>query len=198
MLSDSGEFADIPDEALLAFVQAGNSDALGVLFRRYARLVRVVSLRILHDEAEAEDLVQDLFLFIHREAAVYDSSKSSGRSWIVQMTFRRAISRRRYLTARGHYKSSEVECCSFAPAVAATPTYDSSMEALFGREVLKKVMEELTPEQHEILRLHFYEGYTLTEIGQKLGQSLGNVRHHYYRGLGKLRKQVCESKLPNR
>src|SRR2546426_7595639 len=84
---DAEEFADAPDEALLAFVQAGNCDALGVLFRRYSRLVRGVSLRILRDEAEADDLVQDVFLFMYRDAMVFDSSKSSGRSWIVQMTY---------------------------------------------------------------------------------------------------------------
>jgi RNA polymerase sigma-70 factor (ECF subfamily) len=78
------------------------------------------------------------------------------------------------------------------------PTYDSSIEALFGKEGLKKVMGELTAEQHETLRLHFYEGYTLAEIGEKLGQSPGNVRHHYYRGIEKLRKQVRESQLQNR
>jgi RNA polymerase sigma-70 factor (ECF subfamily) len=89
-----------------------------------------------------------------------------------------------------------LDCHSARKTVVAL-TYDSSIEALLGRAGLKKVMEELTPEQHETLRLHFYEGYTLAEIGKKLGQSLGNVRHHYYRGLGKLRKQVRESKLQN-
>lgn len=196
--ADSGEPADIPDEALLAFVQTGNCDALSVLFRRYAPLVRGVSLRILRDEAEAEDLVQELFLFIHRKAGVYDNSKSSARSWIVQMTYRQAISRWRYLNARGHYKNAEMDCCAPALARAATAEYDSSLEALFGREGLKKVMEELTADQRETLRLHFYEGYTLTEIGKKLGQCVGNVRHHYYRGLEKLRKQVRESKLQKR
>jgi RNA polymerase sigma-70 factor (ECF subfamily) len=198
VLSDREETDDISDEILLSQTASGDQDALTILFRRYAGLVRGVSLRILHDEAEAEDLVQDLFLFIYREAAIFDSSKSTGRSWIVQMAFRRAISRRRYLTARGHYKNTEADFRSIPAAALATAGYDSSIEALFGRERLKKVMEELTAEQHEILRLHFYEGYTLSEIGQMLGQSLGNVRHHYYRGLGKLRKQVCESKLPNR
>ena len=196
--SNRGETGDVPDEVLLSQTATGDHDALTILFRRYAGLVRGVSLRILHDEAEAEDLVQEIFLFIHREASIFDFSKSTGRSWIVQMTFRRAISRRRYLTARGHYKNSEADCCSIPSPALATAGYDSSIEALLGRERLKKVMEELTAEQHEILRLHFYEGYTLSEIGQMLGQSLGNVRHHYYRGLGKLRKQVCESKLPNR
>ncbi len=190
--------AALSDEALLRLSATGDDDALSVLFRRYSWLVRGVSLRILRDEAEADDLVQDLFLFIHREATVFDSSKSSGRSWIVQMTYRKAISRRRYLTARGHYKNAELDCCVPGFAGAATPAYDSSIEALFGREGLKKVMGELTVEQHETLRLHFYEGYTLGEIGKKLGQSVGNVRHHYYRGLEKLRQQVRESKLQNR
>jgi RNA polymerase sigma-70 factor (ECF subfamily) len=190
--------AALSDEALLRLSATGDDDALSVLFRRYSWLVRGVSLRILRDEAEADDLVQDLFLFIHREATVFDSSKSSGRSWIVQMTYRKAISRRRYLAARGHYKNAELDCCVPGFAGAATPAYDSSIEALFGTEGLKKIMGELTVEQHETLRLHFYEGYTLAEISKKLGLSVGNVRHHYYRGLEKLRKQVRESKLQNR
>lgn len=188
----------LSDEALLSLTAAGDENALTVLFRRYSHLVRAVSLRILRDEAEADDLVQDLFLFVHNHAAIYDCSKSTPRSWLVQMTYRRAISRRRYLTARGHYKNAELNCCVPGFAGAVTPAYDSSIEALFGRDGLKKVMGELTAEQHETLRLHFYEGYTLAEIGKKLGQSVGNVRHHYYRGLEKLRKQVRESKLQNR
>ncbi len=194
----SEELGDLPDEALLALIQAGNREALAVLFRRYAWLVRSVSVRIVRDEAESDDLVQELFLFIHREAAVYDSSKSSARSWIVQMTYRRAISRWRYLNARGHYRNTELNCDSPALAGKAFAEYDSSIEALLGREGLKKVMEELTADQREILRLHFYEGYTLGEISEKLGQSPGNVRHHYYRGLDKLRRQVPQSKLQNR
>jgi RNA polymerase sigma-70 factor (ECF subfamily) len=185
------------DESLLSQISTGDQDALAVLFRRFARLVRSVSVRILRDEGESEDLVQELFLFIYRGTASYDNAKSSARSWIVQMTYRRAISRWRYLNARGHYRNTELDCCHSARESAVALTYDSSIEALLGRAGLKKVMEELTAEQHETLRLHFYEGYTLAEIGKKLGQSLGNVRHHYYRGLGKLRKQVRESKLQN-
>jgi RNA polymerase sigma-70 factor (ECF subfamily) len=195
--NESKEFSEINDESIMIRVQEGESDALATLFGRYARLVRVVSIRILRDEAEAEDLVQELFLFLHREARVYDISKSTVRSWIVQMTYRRAISRWRYLNARGHYKNSGLDCCAPRFAGSATLAYDSSVEALLGREGLKKVMRDLTAEQHETLRLHFYEGYTLAEIGKKLGQPVGNVRHHYYRGLEKLRKQVRESKLQN-
>jgi len=198
LAGETKEVSEITDESIMIRVQQGDSDALGSLFGRYAGLVRGVSIRILRDEAEADDLVQELFLFVHREARVYDISKSTVRSWIVQMTYRRAISRWRYLNARGHYKNGRLDGCSPGLAGLAAPAYDSSIEALFGREGLKNVMGELTAEQHETLRLHFYEGYTLAEIGKKLGESVGNVRHHYYRGLEKLRKQVRESKLQNR
>jgi len=186
------------DERLVSLIQGGDQDALTQLFYRYSGLVRGLCLRILRDEGEAEDLVQDLFLFIHRKAGVYDSAKSTARSWIVQMTYRRAISRWRYLNTRGHYRSEEMDCCAPKFASAAIAQYDSSLEALFGREGLKKVMEELTADQRETLRLHFYEGYTVAEISEKLRQSSGNVRNHYYRGLEKLRKQVRESKLQKR
>jgi RNA polymerase sigma-70 factor (ECF subfamily) len=198
LAEETKQLSEITDEAIMIRVQEGDRDALTLLFGRYARLVRVVSIRILRDEAEAEDLVQELFLFIHRKAEVYDSSKSTARSWIVQMTYRRAISRWRYLNARGHYKNAEMDCCAPAIASAATAQYDSSLEALFGREGLRKVMEELTADQRETLRLHFYDGYTVAEISEKLGQSAGNVRNHYYRGLEKLRRQVRESKLQKR
>jgi len=59
-------------------------------------------------------------------------------------------------------------------------------------------MGELTAEQHETLRLHFYEGYTLAEIGEKTRAVPGKCAHHYYRGIEKLRKQVRESQLQNR
>ena len=67
---------------------------------------------------------------------------------------------------------------------------DYSADEVFGRNGLENVVGALSEDQRETLRLHFFEGYTLTEIGTKLGQPLGNVRHHYYRALDKLREQM--------
>ncbi len=97
------------DEALMARVTGGDQQALGCLFQRYGRLLHSIASRILKDAAEAEDLVQDLFLFIHRKCGMFDSSKSSARSWIVQMAYHRAIERRRYLVTRQFYTHAEVE-----------------------------------------------------------------------------------------
>ena len=183
------------DEELLARIPNGDQDALGYLFERYARVVRSIAARILRDAAEADDLVQDLFLFIQRKCSIFDSSKSSAGSWIVHMAYQRTIERRRYLASRHFYARAEMQ--SQADHLVGNPTveHDYSPEAVFGRNGLEKVMAALSEAQRETLRLHFFEGYTLAEISAKLGEPLGNVRHHYYRGLDKLRKQMFGRKV---
>lgn len=188
--------SELNDEALFVRLQEGEQEALGCLFERYARLVRGIASRILRNATEAEDLVQDLFLFIQRKCSIFDSSKSSARSWIVQMTYHRAIERRRYLTSRQFYSRTEIG--SNINHVVGTPTAESdySAEAVFGRNGLNKILKSLSEDQRETLRLHFFEGYTLSEISQELRQPLGNVRNHYYRGLDKLRKQMFRNNVP--
>jgi RNA polymerase sigma-70 factor (ECF subfamily) len=187
---------NLSDEVLVVRMAMGDPEALGCLFERYARVVRNVAARILRDSAEAEDLVQDLFLFLQRKCAIFDNTKSSARSWIIQMAYHRAIERRRYLATRQFYSHTEIE--NTAKNLVGNPTAESDYcaEAVFGRNGLNKVVESLTEDQRETLRLHFFDGYTLLEISQKLGQPLGNVRHHYYRGLDKLRKQMFGNTVP--
>lgn len=110
------------------------------------------------------------------------------------MAYHRAIERRRYLTARQFYSRTEIE----SNPVVGTPTAecDYSAEAVFGRNGLGQVLKSLSEDQRETLRLYFFDGYTLAEISQELGQPLGNVRHHYYRGLDKLRKQMFGNNVP--
>ncbi len=186
---------ELQDEVLISRLQAGEQEALGCLFQRYARVVRSIATRILRDSAEADDLVQDLFLFVQRKCSVFDRSKSSAGSWIVQMAYQRSIERRRYLATRHFYTRAEIQ--SNASHVVGNPTVenDYSAEAVFGRNGLEKVLDALSEDQRETLRLHFFEGYTMAEISTKLAQPLGNVRHHYYRGLDKLRKQMFGRKV---
>ncbi len=188
--------AKVSDESLLANICAGDPDALTLLFRRYARLVRCVGQKILRDDGEADDLVQEVFLYIHRKSALFDSSKGSARSWIVQVAYTQAFLRRRHLSSRCFYSSVNMDKTNrkefFANAAAE---YDHSVEGLFGRNGWREILEQLTADQMETLRLHFFEGYTLVEISEKLGQSHVNVRHHYYRGLDKIRRRISEREL---
>lgn len=187
---------ELPDEALLSRIQEGNKDALGHLFRRYARIVLSIGERIVRDRAEAEDIVQETFLYIFRKADVYKSSKCSARSWILQVSYSQALQRRRRLVSHRFYQSVNLEAAGAHRLVDLTaPEYEVSPEGLFGKEGWKKVQQSLSERQRETLRMHFFEGRTLAEISEELGESLGNVRNHYYRGLEKLRGHIQRGQL---
>jgi RNA polymerase sigma-70 factor, ECF subfamily len=178
------------DEALIARICNDDNEALALLFRRYARMVWSIAERILRNEAEADDLVQDVFLLISRRASVFDSSKGTARSLIALMTYQRSFTRRRYLNARHCQAPVAAEERAANAAAPSVPFYDQSIEAHFGRERLRKALEEMSEDQRETLRLYFFEGYTLGEIAAQFGQSAGNVKHHLYRGLDKLRRNM--------
>jgi RNA polymerase sigma-70 factor (ECF subfamily) len=177
------------DEALIARVSADDSEALGHLFHRYARLVWTIAMRILRNREEADDLLQDVFLLVRRRASAFDASKGTVRSLLVQMTYQRAFSRRRDLARRNLYSQALIENTTFSQR-CFEPAYDECLEARFGRTALQKAFETLSVEQQETLRLFFGEGYTLEEIALRMRTSPGNARHHYYRGLAKLRKHL--------
>jgi RNA polymerase sigma-70 factor, ECF subfamily len=188
---------EIPDETLLEQVCQGTKEALGILFRRHARIVRNVAYRILRNEAEADDLVQDVFIFIFRKAVLFNASKSTARSWIVQVTYHRAFDRRRHLIARHFYASRGLEDADLNVADGRYEILFSewSLDGIWGKESAARLRELLSPSQLSTIELHFFEGYTLEEIADRLGQTLGNIRHHYHRGLEKLRKPAFAKKL---
>jgi len=187
---------EISDEVLMARIVDGDKEGLACLFHRYARLVRAVGYKILRNDSEADDLLQEVFLFIHQKSAIFDSSKSSARSWIVQMAYQRAIDRRRYLDSRHFYTQVGLEDVGNELSGPATKTgrYATSIEELLGRIGLHKVFGVLSEIQRQTLGLHLLDGYTFEEIAAKLDQSRGNVKHHYFRGLERLRKQIFSCK----
>lgn len=188
------------DEQLIRGIAASDRQALSLLFRRYASMVRVLGERILRDAAEAEDLVQEVFLFVHRKAGLFDPRLSSARSWLIQVTYHRAFDRRRYLSSRRFYSNLTMEEAILQTDGPASPTtwYDDSIEAALGRDVLGRIEESLSEIQHRVLRLYFFEGYTVPEIAGMLGQSEGNVRNHYYRALEKMRREIFAPKLQSK
>jgi RNA polymerase sigma-70 factor, ECF subfamily len=186
------------DESLLARVCEGDIDALTPLFRRYSQIVRGIAHRVLRDASEADDLLQDIFILIQQKCGLFDPSRGPARFWILQMAYHSALGRRRYLKSRHYYtrvdlNDIENELSDGGNGISGLGGYgdDEPLED----SGLKAVFEGLSNDQQETLRLFFVEGYTLPEIAAKLKQTHGNVKHHYFRGLEKLRKHVFNSKL---
>ena len=182
------ELAPLPDEVLMARLRDGNHDALTVLFDRYHRLVLNIALRILRDMGEAEDLMQTVFLEIFRSVAQFDPAKGTTKVWILQYAYHRGFNRRQYLNIRGFYRHPEQ-----SPPIQETLTGDHRLGSLECSRAMKQALGRLTKIQSDTLELAFYEGLTMHEIAEATGETFDATRHHYYRGLEKLRLVLCEA-----
>lgn len=189
--SEASDLADssVTDEDLLCQAGRGSKNALALLFRRYHRKVLNVAQRILEDVWEAEDLCQEVFIVVYQRARLFDPAKGAGASWIIQIAYHRAINRRQYLTHRQYYASQE-----FNEEQILVGPQPMLVSEITSRNLLARLRTQLTHEQLETLELHFFEGYSLREIAEKRNQTIGNVRHHYYRGLERLRSLVFPTK----
>lgn len=196
-LPASARETEVADESLLLHISNGDRSALAVLFQRYARMVRGTAYRILRDSSEADDLLQEIFILIHRKCGMFDPSRGPARFWILQMTYSRALARRRYLNSRHFYTSVDLDEAenNLADFAMGSNGHQSVGDGLLQASAWEGILETLSEDQRETLRLFFVEGYTLGEIAERLNQTRSNVKHHYFRGLEKLRKHFFKEKL---
>jgi RNA polymerase sigma-70 factor, ECF subfamily len=169
------------DESVMAYVKTGNGDALAILFDRYQRIVYNIALSILRNIEDAEDVVQNVFLEIYRVAWQFDPARGTARTWILQYAYHRSMDRRQQL--QRYYNSfvgADVQQLLVCNQNDTDRAFDSKRQ-------LEEALQILKPLQRRILELACFEGLSFKEIAELVGDTTGNVRHHYYRSLCKLR-----------
>jgi RNA polymerase sigma-70 factor, ECF subfamily len=181
------------DETLMVSLKAGDRAALIEMFRRYSRLVLSIAIRILRDMAEAEEIVQEVFLFLHQRASEFDRNKGDAKGWVVQLAYHRSLDRQRSLRRSEIYFGTDDH--SVADTLAGTSDLDRQVAVRQSRELLKGAFESLSERQRLTLELFFFEDLDYDEIADRIGESHENVRHYYYRGIQKLRKDAQVRKL---
>ena len=193
---DSGKVSELAppdDHDLMVRLEKREPKALEILFGRYSRLVRGIAIRTLKDYGEAEDALQDTFLYVYRRAALFDPCKGSLKAWIVQVAFHRALDRKLRLRREGSYLGAEI--VSVNDNLPGATDLDREIGARLDRAQLKRAFAEIPEAQRRTLEMYYFEGLELREIAEQRNEPLGNVRHHYYRGLEQLRKSVFVGKL---
>jgi len=181
------------DEELMVGLQVKDAEALDLLFGRYSRLVFAIALRIVNDRSEAEDVVQEVFFSLYQKAILYDSAKGTAKGWVVQIAFSRARDRRAHLSRRGFYSGTDVESLHDTLIGQTDVEHDVGVRLDFSQ--LRCAFEDLTTIQRQTLELFYFEGLELREISERLREPFGNVRHHFYRGLDRLRKSPAVKRL---
>lgn len=181
------------DETLMASLEAGDKAALIAIFRRYSRLVLSIAIRILRNPTEAEEIVQEVFLFLYQRASEFDRKKGEAKGWIVQLAYHRSLDRQRSLRRSEIYFGTDGHAAT--DTLAGTSDLERQIEIKQSRELLKEAFENLSERQRRTLELFFFEDLDFGEIADRIGESQDNVRHYYYRGLQKLRKDAQVKRL---
>ncbi|MBI4637123.1 MAG: sigma-70 family RNA polymerase sigma factor [Candidatus Rokubacteria bacterium] len=177
----------ISGQDLIRRMAAGDRDAFAHFYDRYAPLVYPLVLRIVRADADAADVLQEVFWRAWEAAGTYDAARGSPEAWIVMRARTRAIDRVRSIRRR-----SETFVAPVDEAVAAAPEQPGgdAAEQAEDRGIIRTALERLAPTQREVLELAYYGGLTQTEIAERLKQPLGTVKTRIRLGLERLREIV--------
>lgn len=178
------------DREAVARVAAGDADALAELYDRHARPIYSLVLRIVGDEGDAEDVVQEVFAQAWHQAARYDRARGAVGAWLLTIARTRAIDRLRARKARPDNAAADERVLIMVPG--QEPAQD---ELVFDHERVARVraaLESLPLLQRVAVELAYYEGLTHTEIAVRLAQPLGTIKTRIRLGLLKLRDALTE------
>ncbi len=166
------------DHELIRAAASGSREALGALYDRYFRVSFLVSLRILKNEREAEDVVHDAFLEIWKRSATYDSTRASVKGWILLIVRSRSLDRKKSSAFRPTTSVDEVDiaaCHEFPDADAPR---------------VLSILSSLPSPQREVIELGYFEGLSSSEIAERLGVPIGTVKSRVAAALGRLRTEL--------
>ncbi len=176
------------DEQLLLKVAEGNRPAFTSLYERLSTPLYSLALKMLASEAEAQDLLQEVFLSVWNKASSYRTDRGSAFSWIVSQLRNRAIDRIRSRRRRGELL--EENAPDLEPSGSAVPSSAENVAQKERGRHVRSALGKLSVEQRQVLHLAYFEGLTQVEIAEKLEEPLGTVKARAHRGMARLREAL--------
>ena len=170
-------------EHLLALVAAGDRAAFADLYDRTGSRVYGMVLRVLRDPGYSEDVTQDVYLQIWRDAGRFDAAQGSAMSWLLTIAHRRAVDRVRSESSASA-RENRYGLRTLAEVVAGVDDEVLTREA--GREV-RECLDTLTELQAQAVSLAYYDGFTYREVADRLTVALPTVKSRIRDGLKRLR-----------
>jgi RNA polymerase sigma-70 factor (ECF subfamily) len=177
-------YRDLQDGQLVALVAERDAGALEALYDRYGKVAYALARRILADETLAQDVVQEVFLSLWRDAGRFDARRGTVATYLLSVTHHRAVDvvrREQHLRRR---RTSE-ELLELEPDPA--PGVDAEVALAERRAEVRAALQELPPAQREALALAYFGGYTQREVANLVGVPLGTVKTRMAAGMRRLK-----------
>ena len=183
--TSSGPREVSPDATLLSRLLQRDVSAFEQLYDRHSRLVYGLVLRILQQASTSEEVVQDVFLQLWRNAGQYDSSRGPFVPWLCTMARNRALDQLRLKSERQRRREDQPE---ELPSVVVAPDYEKAFDEKRRAERVRVLMASLTPQQKKAIELAYFEGLSHSEIAARLKEPLGTVKSWIRNGLLRLKE----------
>jgi RNA polymerase sigma-70 factor, ECF subfamily len=165
-------------KTLIGRIAAGDHEALGEFYDRFASMANGLALRILRNTSDAEEVVQEVFLQAWRQADRYDAARGTPEAWISTLARTRALDKLRRRASRRE------EASDAAPGTTSTP---ANVEVL----AVRKALDSLSGPQRRALELAYYDGLTQSEIATRLGEPLGTIKTRIRTAMLRLRESLA-------
>jgi RNA polymerase sigma-70 factor, ECF subfamily len=182
------------DLDLMRGIQAEDPNALSQLYDRYNGILKALILRVVHNEAEADDLLQEIFMEIWKQAKNFSPEKGKPLGWMVTLARRRAIDglRKKQAYQRAEERlQAEIEQ---QPDAWVQNTTEEAINFSDTRILVRKVLDKIPPAQQEAIEMAFYRGMSQREIAAKTNTPLGTVKTRLELGLKKIYESLKELK----
>jgi RNA polymerase sigma-70 factor (ECF subfamily) len=162
-----------------------DQSALEMLYDRYSRTVYSLVLRITRQAAVAEEIVQDVFLSLWRNAHRFEAARGRLGAWLLTLARNRALDHLRGKLAKQQQREDELAPDAFVPAA---PDLAETVDLNRRAEKVRGLMGDLPETQRQAIELAFFDGMTHSEIADRLQQPLGTIKSWIRTGLLRLRE----------
>jgi RNA polymerase sigma-70 factor, ECF subfamily len=176
---------------LLARITNRERVAFEELYTRYSNILYATAMKFLKEDADAQDVVQDVFIQIWDKAKLYDPAKGKPLTWALTLTRNRSIDRIRAIQRRSRLRD-DFEKETVADESTGIREALSEVDASEKSQILRDAVGKLSPEQRRVIDLAFFGGLTQSEIADRLGEPLGTIKARARRGLMKLKEILGE------
>jgi len=174
----------------LARREASASEALAQLYDRYGRALYSLAVRITQQAATAEEVVQDVFLQLWRNAARYQASRGPLEPWLFTLARNRALDVLRLKHEKQRRREDAMDETFSAPAAASVPAAEIQIDRQRRAQQVRSSMASLPEKQRRAIELAFFDGMTHSEIAAALSEPLGTIKSWIRGGLLRLREAL--------
>jgi RNA polymerase sigma-70 factor, ECF subfamily len=179
------------DRDLLRRIGGSDEEAFRALFRRYSPTATALARRVVRQPFIAEEIVQEAFLAVWRNAEGYHEGRGSVRSWLMTMVHHRAVDAVR----REESQRRRAEDAQASDVLAVEDPADSVVAALGlpeERRAVRAALGDLPAEQRQVIELMYFDGLSQSKVSERLGLPLGTVKSRTLLGMRRLRSALIE------